>query len=55
MKTPSILLMALGFIAAGCPAPQVRVSPAHPAIWHDTGTPPATVAQERGRKVSAGS
>jgi len=57
MKTPPILLiLALtGCIVAGCPAPEVRVSPARPANWHDTGTPPATIAQEQARKVSAGS
>ncbi len=77
MKTLPALLVAraltilVGVAAVGC-SPEVRIAPARQApIWHDNGTPPATVAHERemryyrdeagavwddrGRKVGAGS
>lgn len=47
MKKFSILLVLAGGIAAGCFAPQVRLAPASPAIWHDTGTPSGAAAPER--------
>jgi hypothetical protein len=77
MKTPLSFPVALaltvlaGVAAVGCTS-QVRLAPIrHAPIWHDNGTPPATIALERevrhyrdeagavwddrGRRVGAGS
>jgi hypothetical protein len=48
MKTLPICLMTLaGMAAAGCPAPEARVTPRiqSPGL-QDTGTPPSTIALE---------
>ena len=76
MKTPPSAIVALaltmlaGVAAIGC-TPEVRIAPIrHAPIWHDNGTPPATIAErevryyrdesgavwdDRGRKVGTGS
>jgi len=76
MKTLASFLVALaltisaGVAVTGC-TPEVRIAPArHAPIWHDNGTPSATMAErevryyrdeagavwdDRGRKVEAGS
>ncbi len=44
------LTILAGMAAIGC-TPEVRIAPIrHAPIWHDNGTPPATVAQERERR-----